>query len=74
MCGNCSILRHFLLLPLLLSEPPWKKKRVTLEKKIPRLGSKVRKGSSRKLLRSGGARCRPTFSGFEVDRVGHNVL
>lgn len=22
MCGNCSILRHFLLLPLLLSEPP----------------------------------------------------
>lgn len=22
MCGNCNILRHFLLFPLLLSEPP----------------------------------------------------
>jgi len=26
MCGNCNILRHFLLFPLLLSEPPEKAK------------------------------------------------
>lgn len=24
MCGNCNIFRHFLLFPLLLSEPPEK--------------------------------------------------
>jgi hypothetical protein len=27
MCGNCRIFRHFLLLPLLLSDPPERNER-----------------------------------------------
>lgn len=41
MCGNWSIFRHFLLLPLLLSPPPEKRKKKKRIIIITKLGSKI---------------------------------
>jgi hypothetical protein len=60
MCENASNCFHFLLFPLLLSQPP----AIGGEEKV-----KVKGGSNKKMTDK-----RRTFSGLKVDGVGDNVL